>query len=186
MYREWSEVTIRNEISRLDTITGLAGAKLPISFSNAKRTLGQYSCANGGSFRFSNFYFQDKTWPVEEAVDVIRHEYAHYMDHMLYGNLGHGATWKHCCVIVGALPIRCYDEARAKYHQQKHEEESNLNKHLDRYNVGDWINHPQFGHGIIENIQGDALGRFIVVRFDTVGTKKLSLVWVNSNCRRHD
>ena len=78
----WNEAAIRKEFARLDAKTGLKGATLPISFSNAKCTLGSYSSAGGGAFRFSRHYFDDPLWPIEEALDTIRHEYAHYMDHM--------------------------------------------------------------------------------------------------------
>lgn len=61
---------------------------------------------------------------MESALDVIKHEYAHHMDHMIYGHGGHGSTWKLCCGIVGASPIRCYNESRADYYRQKHLEES--------------------------------------------------------------
>lgn len=36
----WNEAAIRKEFARLDAKTGLKGATLPISFSNAKCTLG--------------------------------------------------------------------------------------------------------------------------------------------------
>ena len=39
---KWTEADIRKELARLDAKTGLNGATLPISFSNAKCTLGQY------------------------------------------------------------------------------------------------------------------------------------------------
>ena len=78
----WTETAIRKEFARLDAKTGLKGATLPISFGNAKCTLGSYSSAGGGAFRFSRHYFDDPLWPIEEALDTIRHEYAHYMDHM--------------------------------------------------------------------------------------------------------
>ena len=39
----WNEKSIREELARLDVKTGLKGAKLPISFSNSKKTLGEYS-----------------------------------------------------------------------------------------------------------------------------------------------
>ena len=136
MNNVWTEEGIQKELERLDAKTGMNGAGLPISFSNPKCTLGQYSSTDGGSFRFSNHYYQDSTWPVEEALDTIRHEYAHYMDHMdhiIYRNLVHGSTWKKCCVSVGALPIHYYNEKRAQYYQQKYAEEVKLLKHYNSY-----------------------------------------------------
>ena len=184
MNNVWTEDAIRAELAKLDAKTGLTGAKLPISFSNAKCTLGQYCSNGGGSFRFSNHYYQDPTWPLEEALDTIRHEYAHYMDHVLYGNLGHGVTWKHCCTIVGALPIHCYNEKRAEYYQHKHAEEAKLAKHYDTYIVGSKIVHPHFGVGVIMEITGESISRCITVDFDGVGCKRLGLTWVDKNCRK--
>lgn len=184
MIDRWNEKAIRNEIARLDAKTGLEGAKLPIKFSNSKKTLGEYSSMNGGVFRFSNYYFRDSGWPEEEAIDVIRHEYAHYMDHMIYGKLGHGATWKHCCGIVGAFPIRCYDEKLAKYHQRRHEEEARLSVHYDSYHIGSHIEHPTYGIGVIKEITGESVSRRVNIDFPDTGLRTLSLAWVDKNCRR--
>lgn len=141
-------------MAKLDKRTGLKGAELPISFNNARCTLGLYSSINGGSFKFSNCHFQDPNWPVEEALDTIRHEYAHHMDYVLYGHEGHGATWKLSCGIVGVLPIRCYNESRADFYRQKHLEESKKVEHDDTYNIGGKIDHPKYGVGVIEEISG--------------------------------
>lgn len=180
----WNEVTIRKEFARLDAKTGLKGSKLPITFSNVKYTLGSYSSASGGAFRFSRHYFDDPSWPVEEALDTIRHEYAHYMDHMVYGNMGHGMTWKRCCIEVGALPIRCYSKERAKYHQDKHKAELEKSASLDRYRAGAFIMHPRFGRGKIVEIVGSDINRYALVSFKNMEIKKLSLKWVDKNCGR--
>ncbi len=180
----WNEASIRSEMARLDKRTGLKGAELPISFNNARCTLGLYDSTGGGSFKFSNYYFQDPNWPVESALDVIRHEYAHHMDYVLYGHGGHGATWKLCCGIVGASPIRCYNESRADFYRQKHLEESKKSEHYDTYNIGDKIDHPKYGVGVIEEISGAGTCRCISVRFQGSECKRLGLGWVDSNCRR--
>lgn len=180
----WNEAAIRKEFARLDAKTGLKGATLPISFSNAKCTLGSYNSAGGGAFRFSRHYFDDPSWPVEEALDTIRHEYAHYMDYMLYGNLSHGATWKKCCIEVGALPIRCYSNERAKYYQDKHKAEQERSELLDRYSAGSFIMHPRFGRGRIVGIIGADVNCYAMVTFKDMETKKLSLTWVDKNCGR--
>ena len=180
----WNETAIRKEFARLDAKTGLKGATLPISFGNAKCTLGSYSSAGGGAFRFSRYYFDDPLWPIEEALDTIRHEYAHYMDHMVYGNMGHGATWKKCCIEVGALPIRCYSRERAKYYQDIHEAERKQVALLDHYRTGSLIMHPRFGRGRIVEIVGADINRYALVDFKDMETKKLSLTWVDKNCGR--
>ena len=178
----WNEKSIREELARLDVKTGLKGAKLPISFSNSKKTLGEYSGVGDGAFRFSNHYFQDPDWPEEAARDVIRHEYAHYMDHKLYGGGGHGRSWKKCCIEVGALPIRCYDEKRAMYYRQKHQKEAELSLHYDTFHEGNVIEHPFYGKGTITSITGQDLSRRVVVEFDSVGEKLLGIAWVDKYC----
>lgn len=180
----WSEATIRKEFARLDAKTGLKGANLPITFSNSKCTLGSFSSAGGGSFCFSRHYFDDFSWPVEVALNTIRHEYAHYMDYMIYGNIGHGATWKKCCGEVGALPIRCYSGERAKYYQYKHEAERKEAETLDHYRIDSFITHPRFGRGKIVEIVGAGVNRYAVVNFKDMERKKLSLAWVDKNCGR--
>ncbi len=76
----WTETAIRSEMARLDKRTGLKGAELPIRFNNARCTLGLYDSTDGGSFKFSNYYFQDLDWPMESALDVIKHEAAYNKD----------------------------------------------------------------------------------------------------------
>ena len=187
MKTKWDETAIRKEMARLDEKTGLKGSELPISFGNAKSILGSYYPGNGGSFRFSNYYFQDPEWPDEEALDVIRHEYAHYMDHHLNGITGHGASWKECCIAVGANPQRCYNEERALYHQRKQQEKDRLSSKLDTYRPGDQIMHPRYGKGTIVEITGESVRKTVVIKFtegkDT-GMRKLALPWVEENCRR--
>lgn len=180
----WNENTIRKEFARLDAKTGLKGAMLPITFSNSKCTLGSFNSAGGGTFRFSRHYFDDPLWPVEVALDTIRHEYAHYMDYMIYGNWGHGTTWKKCCTEIGALPIRYYSIERARYYQNKHKAEQEKTKILDHYSTGSYIMHPRFGKGRIVEIVGTDISRYAMISFKDLDTKKLLLSWVEKNCGR--
>lgn len=78
MKEVWSETSIHAEFAKLDKRTGLKGAELPISFNNARCTFGLYDSTDGESFKFSNYYFQNPDCPIESALDVIRHEYAHH------------------------------------------------------------------------------------------------------------
>lgn len=109
----WSEDRIRAEIARLDRKTGGNGASLPITFSNAKHTLGQFGIIDpkGAAlmyFRFSHHWFQKPDWPEELALDTIRHEYAHYLNWIRFHGKGHDGTWKQCCRMVGARTERLY------------------------------------------------------------------------------
>ena len=181
----WDEDKIRQELQRLDDRTGLNGSDLIIKFNNAKRCLGEYN-SQEMTFRFSNYYFQDPDWPVEEALDVIRHEYAHYMAHMIYGEqgLGHNPYWRKCCLVVGAHPIRCYNKEREQYHYKKHKEEALLSARFDTYHIGDTIIHPKYGVGVICQFLGDGIGRSVDVNFSSVGVKRLGLKWVDHYCNQ--
>lgn len=178
----WDENSIREEMKRLDAKTGLGGAVLPISFGDSRHTLGMFSSRDGGVFRFSKRYFKNPDWPEEMALDVIRHEYAHYMDFVLYGNVGHGLSWKKCCGVVGALPLRCYKDEIADQAKRKHEKEKELTERFDGYQIGKSIKHPTYGIGVIRDITGEALNRRMVVDFQTKGEKELGLAWVDKNC----
>lgn len=91
-------------------MAGLHGIDLIIDFGNAKNTLGCFVRVGGKphKFRFSKVYFEDDTFSIHEAYDVIRHEYAHYMNHEIHGDMvdgKHSEKWKECCRRVGARPI---------------------------------------------------------------------------------
>ena len=184
MIKIWDEAAIREELARLDEITGLNGAKLPIKFTNGAHVIGCYHGDKGGSFSFSRKYFQNPEWAVEEALDTIRHEYAHYMDHLVYGGVGHGESWKICCVKVGACPVRNYVSWKNDYYNKKREEkEQKITEMLD-YKIGDRIIHPKYGEGLIKAITGTEIMQNVQVVFDLVGQKTLSLAWVNDNCNK--
>lgn len=110
----WTEEAIRAEIRRLDEKTGLHGATLPIVIGRAKTVLGTFSVKavrlSGKTvrvprqFTFSGYFFHHPEFPDSMAQDTIRHEYAHYMDFVLYGQLAHGKTFRVCCQTVGACP----------------------------------------------------------------------------------
>lgn len=72
MKNTWNEIVIQKEFVRLDAKAGLKGAILPITFSNAKCILGFYSLAGGGVFRFTKYYFDNSSCPIEEALDHYR------------------------------------------------------------------------------------------------------------------
>lgn len=182
----FNEEMIRAELRRLDMKTGLHAGDLPIKFGNAKCTLGRFSYPNKDKleFYFSNFYFQDPAHPVEEKLDTIRHEYAHYMDYMLNGSSSHGPSWKNCCRIVGAFPTRCFSKQRSDWYLQKHENERLLNVKYDEYSIGKKMIHPTFGRGKIVDIIGEGISRIACVSFDNVGIKKLAVSWIDSNCNK--
>ena len=74
----WDEEAIRKEMERLDALTGLSGAKLPIKLTDGEHVIGCYHGDKDGRFTFSKKYFFDPDWAEEEALDTIRHEYGTY------------------------------------------------------------------------------------------------------------
>ncbi len=181
MNTEWTEGKIRNVLERLDTKTGLHGKDLPMYFTHSKHTLGMYSPK--GEFYFSDFYFKDPEFPDELALDVIRHEYAHYMDHILYGKIGHGKTWRACCIVVGAAPCRYCGNYRFEFYKRKNEKDKRIKKKSTSYVQGAHFFHPAYGNGKIILISGPEGNRYITVDFDNVGKKTLNLTWVVQNCK---
>ena len=182
----FDEEMIRAELRRLDIKTGLHAADLPIKFGNAKCTLGRFSYPSKDKleFYFSNFYFQDPMHPVEEKLDTIRHEYAHYMDYMLNGSSSHGPSWKKCCRIIGAFPTRCFSKQRSDTYLKMHERERLQNEKYDKYVSGRKVIHPMFGEGIIVDIIGDGVSRIVTVSFGGIGIKKIAVSWIDSHCQR--
>ncbi len=186
MEQIFDEEMIRAELRRLDMKTGLHAADLPIKFGKARCTLGRFSYPSEDKmeFYFSNYYFQDPMHPVEEKLDTIRHEYAHYMDYMLNGSSSHGSSWKNCCRLVGAFPTRCFSKQRSDSYLQKHEKERLLNEKYDVYVSGKKIMHPTFGEGTIVEIIGVGVSRIACVSFNGIGMKKLAISWIDLNCKK--
>lgn len=176
----WTEEAIRDEIRKLDVAAGLEGAKLPITFGRAKTRLGALYIdrkeRKAIRFYFSRFYFANPNWPVSDALDVISHEYAHYMALTLFGYSGHGAIWKRCCLQIGATPERLYKGTCEDMYQ-----ESKTNP--DLYTPGMILVHPVFGRGTIQNLTSDKERKSAIVRFDKAGVKKLGVRWIMENCR---
>ena len=90
----WTEDLIRNELRRLDEITGLKGSELPIHFGNAVSYLAMFCAGEKMYFLFSNYYFKNPKIADETALNTIRHEYAHYLAYVLYGDCSHGAGFR--------------------------------------------------------------------------------------------
>ena len=187
MNKIWTIQDIREEIAKLDKITGLSGRKLPIYFCVDWGVLGSYIYEDKKAFAFSfQHFWNDFKWTMEDAIDVIKHEYAHYMDEVLYNNHGHGETWKKCCLRIGAYPGQYYDPIRRDYyHYRKDQDEKKLSKiKNNKYKISDLLIHPKFGEGRIVSITGKGLEQKIEVLFEKEGLKKLGLVWVSENCEK--
>ena len=134
-------------------------------------------------FTFSRIYLDDPKFTEEEALDLIRHEYAHYMANEVYGTCGHDVEWRICCKAVGANPLRLYNEDRKRYVRRKHKEEDEMSEMCDTFECGMKIIHPQFGRGEIRDINGEGARRTLMIEFADGKQKKLSAYWTFVNCR---
>ena len=186
MERYWTEDRIREEIRRLDGITGLNGAAFPIRFTDAKNRLASWNSKKKGDrfFEFSTYYYDDPFWPRAAAIDTIRHEYAHYMDEELNppGKM-HGKGWKECCARIGAEPKASYSYDCAWAVEQRANWQKHLSAELDRYKTGDRFRHPRFGPGTIVEIHGEGIERFTFVKYDSGAYKPLSLFLIYRDCK---
>lgn len=188
---KWDETMIRNEMERLDAMTGLKGSKLPIEFNNAKRTLGSFHSVNGKplKFKFSKAYFHNSDFARHSAFDTIRHEYAHYMNCELHGEYEdgpHGKMWKECCLVVGAKPKARYNARENEVYLQIEKMKANIQQRTDDYLVsletGEDIVHPQWGSGKIcrvERMEDDAR---LEVLFGSGEKRLLSARWLAERC----
>ena len=185
MSKIWPEERIREEIKKLDKMTGLNGASLPIELGSAYRTLGRFQLnreRKPEKFDFSINYLEDSGFLYEEAIDLIRHEYAHYMDWIIFGEMGHGKTWKKCCNDIGADPIRLYDTGMAKIKHVKFQKEQVMGKKCDMIEEGTYVIHPKYDAGTVESTEKEGIHRMVSIYFPSVGMKKLSAKWVIENC----
>lgn len=189
---KWTEAMIRQEIQRLDEMTGLHGNDLIVDFGNAKNTLGCFVRVGGKphKFRFSKVYFEDDAFSMHEAYDVIRHEYAHYMNHEIHGDMvdgKHGEKWKECCRRVGARPSRYYDPAANEIHLRKEreaaEELKTKRNYLAMMKVGDKLMHPKFGIGEICSIENTACDARVKMVFQSGEVKTISAKWMADICK---
>lgn len=183
----WTEDAIREELRRLDAVTGLHGADLPISFGYARQTLGVFQFTRDGQplrFRFSKYFLDDPHFTQQEAVDLIRHEYAHYMQLMRGGPNAeppHGDGWKQCCREIGAHPEGRYRPERNEVQLNWLQEQNKLSTFLGQLQLGMNIHHPMFGMGVLTEITGMQEGARLTIR-SACGEKVLSARWVLEHC----
>lgn len=106
---KWEVEEIRKVIENLDKKTGLEGAKIPIHLSKSLGdeglTLGTYR-SGFRCFAFSKKYFNDPSFRDSEAIDVIRHEYCHYvvdelgLKEVYEDDDGHGEAFRCACAFL--------------------------------------------------------------------------------------
>ena len=112
LHGKWSVEDVRKVIHSLDEKTGMNGASIRISLCRTLgdgSTLGTYHPSNDHgwrSFSFSLAYFNDINFKDLAAIDVIRHEYCHYLVDALDlksvfdDEDDHGVAWKTVCGLL--------------------------------------------------------------------------------------
>ena len=124
---KWPRERILEEIRRLDAQTVLNGTKVTIRLYAEPEPLGYFTFIDPirMTFGFSSTRFEEPGFTDTEALDIIRHEYAHYMEYQLYGfSSDHGPDWQACCRKIGARPEKLYTES-FKQDARKKERERN-------------------------------------------------------------
>ena len=181
----WTKEMIQAELQRLDGITGLKGARLPIHITAEKRTLGSFQHTKDGDplrFAFSTYYLDDPEFSRAQAYDLIRHECAHYMDTVRNNGHGHGESWKQCCREIGAAPEQYYNRDLNTV-QRRHEKDADkVAGYMKLIEPGSRLRHPVFGEGVLlytEEAQGD---QRMVIRFNGEN-KSLNARWVFAYCK---
>lgn len=180
----WSKDAIRQEIGRLDQRTGLNGSDITVCLYDEREPLGCFTFIDPVrmTFGFSSTRFEDPKFTEAEALDVIRHEYAHYMEYRLYGeSTDHGPNWKACCRKIGARPQNFYTQEWKDLARTRDKAAQERNR-LDGFSVGKKISHPSFGEGVVEGVQRTASMTLITVAFPGC-TKVLDVNWARQNCR---
>lgn len=189
----WGEERIRQELARLDARTGLHGSELPIRFTQSKHTLGSYQASSDGSngcFSFSQYFYEDDGFSEFEALDTIRHEYAHYLCHMRYGqgaSSPHGREWKACCRVVQALPRARYSAENNQRHlaleQKERQRQQRLDDFLRALSPGALLVHPIFGTGRVQSIRTCPRSEQLFVTFEgEAAPRRLSAQWAVEHC----
>ena len=180
------ERLIREEYSRLDGLSHLNGSELPIAFEYTLQVYGDFN-THDKRFCFAVQSFADG----ENALDNIRHQYAHYMSCQLYGAVRpHGPEWKKCCVIVEAVPLpwlyRREEEAASPvtkvFSGRENRAVTAMIPSNSRKMVGCAIVHPKFGYGLITNVTCKGARRFARIYFgESGGIKEIDLEWIENH-----
>lgn len=127
LHGKWNVDDVRKVIQSLDEKTGMNGASIHICLCRTLgdgSTLGTYHPSDDHKWRvfsFSLAYFNSEHFKDLAAIDVIRHEYCHYLVDAL--NLkavfddesDHGVAWKTVC---GLLNTDQYGTYRAWFFRQ--------------------------------------------------------------------
>lgn len=182
--KKWTEEDFRRELRRLDRHVrdtqgvDLVGGELEIAFSQSRYTLGMYH-SRQKKFTFSLAFFNSDV-PEQCALDVIRHEYAHYYNHAVFGvNHGHGIEFKSACIIVGAFPNTYYSKTFESF--ARNAEADRAKTRESRVKTGQVIKHPAYGMGKVISQEPKGNTVFLKVEFPKVGVKTIDEAWLESH-----
>lgn len=171
------------------------GSYVPINFDTEE------------GFTFSLTYVAYSSYQAlkkEDKIDLFKHEYAHYMNHhleapkeYLFEPGAHGSSWRYFASLIGAVPSAYYKVGEALKKQDyrlvkkevNHEKvrmtdmERRMREERIRENtemkirIGEEINHPKYGKGIVEDVEQTETSVRCIVRFgDEI--KKLDQNWI--------
>ncbi len=179
--RNWTEADFRRELKRIDDLVKekknieLVGSQLDIEFSKTTRVLALYNGCQM-KFRFSLAFFNSDV-PEACAIDVIRHEYAHYYAHVVLGHLGgHGAHFKAACKVVGAVPSTYYTKMFEETERNREDQASK--EYISKLSIGQYVKHPAFGRGIITEIDNQKTTAVLSIDFPGKGIKQIDELWL--------
>ena len=122
LYGKWNVEDVRDVIHGLDEKTGMDGASISIFMSKKLgdgSTLGSYHPSKDHKWRgfsFSLSYFDDSSFKDLAAIDVIRHEYCHYLVDALGlkdvfdDDSDHGIAWKTVCGLLNTIQRGTYSD----------------------------------------------------------------------------
>lgn len=115
MNKIWDIEDIQKIIKEYDKKMNLKCSELPIYISKKlTSSMGvlKYSIQNGiyipKELRFSR-YLCDGRYKEIDVINVIGHEYAHYMNMIEYNYAGHGSLHKAACVKIGVPTSRTFN-----------------------------------------------------------------------------
>lgn len=180
--KSWAEEDFRKELRRLDEMVkrsqgiDLVGAELDIEFSMTRCTLGMYY-PKEKKLKFSLLFFNSDV-PEACAIDVIRHEYAHYYNDVVFEidhGHGHGAQFKAACRIVGAHPSTYYSKEFESSARKR--EKRDAREYKSELKIGQRICHPFFGAGAVLDVDNKKDSALLTIDFGDKGVRIIDEIW---------
>ncbi len=179
--KNWTEADFRRALEKLDRHVWktqgieLVGAELDIELSKTIRYhLGRYY-PKEKKFMFSLPFFNSDV-PEACALDVIAHEYAHYYDDVVFAHVGHRATFKEACLIVGANPKTCYSPIFETV-ARKNEEWAAMT-YDSKVQIGQRLRHPTYGVGTVVSVENKKISALLTIDFGKHGVRIIDENWL--------